>query len=160
MTRTKPGILAILGAIGIAGGFLAQLTLASVGRPMLVPPVTLAVTLVAIAGIILGFAIPIRRSVKGHSQRRVNPFQAFRVAVLAKSSSLAGGLLTGGMAGFLLFTLSRTVLPAVTSIWLVVAPLVGAVILLIAGLVAERLCTIPPGDEPDHPLGSHVPHEY
>lgn len=159
MKRTRPGILVILGAVGIAGGFLIQLTLASLGRPMLVPPATLAATLATIAAIVLGFAIPIRRSVTGRSKRPVDPFQSFRVAVLAKSSSLAGGLLAGAMAGFLVFTLSRTVLPAVASIWLVVAALVGSVILMVAGLVSEWLCTIPPGDEPDEPLGSHVPHE-
>lgn len=159
MTRTRPGVLLALGAIGIVGGFLTELILVSLGRPMLVPPVTLAVTLVAIAGIILGFAIPIRRAVSGDSKRAVNPFQAFRVAVLAKSSGLCGALLTGATAGFLLFIVSRTVLPAVASIWLAAVALVGAVILLVAGLIAEWLCTIPPGEEPDQPMGKNVPHE-
>ncbi|WP_111721426.1 DUF3180 domain-containing protein [Homoserinimonas sp. OAct 916] len=159
MKRTKPGILVVLAAIGIAGGFLTQVILVSIGRPMLIPPATLAVTLVAIAGIILGFAIPIRRSVKGHSSGPVNPFQAFRVAILAKSSALSGALLTGATAGFLIFIVSRTVLPQAGSIWLAVVAFGGAAILLAGGLVAEWLCTLPPGDEPDQPMGKGVPHE-
>jgi hypothetical protein len=40
------------------------------------------------------------------------------------------------------------VLPAVGSITMAFATALGALVLLVAGLVAENMCTIPP-DEPD-----------
>lgn len=159
MKRTRAGVLVLLGLICVASGFLVELVLTAIGRPILVPPISLAITLVAIAAIILAVAIPIYRAVKGRSDARINPFQAVRVAILAKASSLCGTLLAGGSVGLLLYIATRTVLPAPTSIWLGVASTVGAFVLLTAGLIAEYMCTIPPGEDPDDPMLEHAPHQ-
>lgn len=148
MKRTRLSSLVGLGLIGVVVAFLVDLGVAAAGRPVLVPPLSLPVTLVLVAAIVLGFAIPIYRATRGTKKVRIDPFRAMRVAVLAKASSLSGALVLGAGLGILVYLGSRAV-PAVGSIWLAVATIVGAAILLIAGLVAEHLCTIPPGDDED-----------
>jgi hypothetical protein len=144
MTRTRATPLIGLGLAGVVFGFLLEVGLAASGMPLLVPPVSLPLTLVAIAIIVVAFAIPIYRAVHGKRESRIDPFQAMRVAVLAKASSLAGAMLAGVSLGVLLYVLSRSVLPGRDSTSLGIAATVGAVVLLAAGLIAEYLCTLPP----------------
>lgn len=157
MRRSHATPLIGLGLAGAVVGFLLELGLVASSLPMLVPPVSLPLTLVAIAAIVVGFAVPIYRAVHGKTSARIDPFQAMRVAVLAKASSLAGAMLTGAGLGLLVYMLSRTVLPQGGTIGLTVGATAGAVILLIGGLVAERLCTLPPPRDEDvqpHPSAS------
>jgi hypothetical protein len=53
----------------------------------------------------------------------------------------------------LVYLLSRPVVPSLGSVWQDVAAIVGAIVLLVAGLVAEHLCTIPPTDDDDPAVG-------
>jgi hypothetical protein len=133
--------------------FLAELGAAAAGWAILVPPVTLPVALVLITGILLALAWRIRQSTRGGSDRRVDPFIAMRVALLAKASSLAGSLLLGLGVGIVVYILTRSVVPAVTSLWLAIGMALGAAILLAGGLLAEHFCTIPPEDDHDHDEG-------
>jgi hypothetical protein len=149
MTRTHATPLIGLGLAGGVFGFLLEVALAAGGMPLLVPPVSLPLTLVAIAIIVVGFAIPIYRTVHGKRISRIDPFQAMRVAVLAKASSLAGAILAGAGLGVLFYILSRSVLPGRDSTTLAIAATAGAVVLLAAGLIAERLCTLPPPSDED-----------
>ncbi|PJJ65599.1 DUF3180 domain-containing protein [Compostimonas suwonensis] len=152
MRRTHATPVIGLGAIGLVVGFLAELAAAAAGQAIFIPPVSLPVTLIAIAAIVVGFAVPIRRATHGHG-RRVDPFRAMRVALLAKACSLAGALLTGASLGVLIYLLSRSVIPGVGSIVLAAVTVAGAVILLVGGLVAEHLCTLPPGGDDDPAAG-------
>jgi len=138
-----------LGLVGVVIGFLLEMWVVAGGLPVLVPPVSLPITLIAIAAVVLILAVPIRRAVLGRTKTRIDPFHATRVAVLAKASSLAGALLTGSGIGILAYELSRPVLPAVSSVWLAGAATFGAAVLLAAGLVAERMCTLPPPSDDD-----------
>ncbi|WP_167042514.1 DUF3180 domain-containing protein [Salinibacterium sp. ZJ454] len=147
MKRTTLGSLVLLAVIGLVGGWFLDAALASAGRPIVVPPFTLPVALTAIGVIVLLLARPVYKAVRTGEYARVDPFYATRVVVLAKASSLAGALLAGGGAGILLYLLSRSVVPGVGSILMAAATIVGAAILLAAGLIAERMCTIPPDDE-------------
>lgn len=149
MRRTRATPLFGLGVAGIVIGFLVETGLVAAGLPLLVPPVTLPITLIAIAVIIIVFAVPIRRSVLHRSAQRIDPFHAARVAMLAKASSLAGALLTGTGIGILANLLSRSVLPSGGTIWLAAVATFGAASLLVAGLVAEHLCTLPPPSDKD-----------
>ena len=146
MTRTKPLHLALLAVLGGGAGWLLETALATSGRPVLIPPFTLAVALVLIGVIIVAMALPVRRVSRGG---RIDPFYATRVVMLAKASSLAGALLAGAALGIAGYLLSRSVLPGVGSITMAFAAAVGAIALLAAGLVAEQMCTIPP-DEDDN----------
>ena len=147
MTRTKPTILIVLAVLGAAGGWLVQLWLQTTGRPIVIPPVTLAIALSLIGILVLLAAIPVYRSVIRAAQRAVDPFYATRVVVLAKASSLTGAILGGVLAAFLVFLLSRPVVPAVGSVSIAIFTTVGAIVLLVGGLVAEKMCTLPPEDD-------------
>lgn len=156
MTRTRLSTLLGLGLVGAVVGFLLDLAIASVGRPVVVPPLTVPLTLVVVAAVVVGSAVPIHRAAKGTSKRRIDPFRAMRVVVLAKASSHVGALLLGASGGILVYLLSRPVVSSLGSVWQDVATIVGSVVLLVAGLVAEHLCTIPPGDDDGDPAVGEV----
>ncbi|ANP74075.1 DUF3180 domain-containing protein [Cryobacterium arcticum] len=153
MKRTSPTPLIALGLVGLVVGFLAELAATAFSAPIFVPPLTLPLALVLIAVILVALAWPIRQATRGRSTRRVDPFRAMRVALLAKASSLSGSLLLGVGLGIVAFILTRSVVPAVTSLWLAIGMALGAVILLVGGLVAEHFCTLPPDDDHDHDNG-------
>ena len=115
---------------------------------MLIPPFTLGIALLLIGVLVVIMALPVRKVARRVPGATVDPFYATRVVMIAKASSLAGALLAGGGLGVGFYLLSRAVLPAVGSITMAFAAALGAVVLLVAGLVAENMCTIPP-DEPD-----------
>jgi|GEM_PF-512769 len=83
------------------------------------------------------------RADRAAKERRVNPFQAVRVLALARASSLAGSMLAGATAGTLLFVLTRTFIPE-QAVWQSGTALAASVVLVIAGLVAESWCSLPP----------------
>jgi hypothetical protein len=147
VTRTKPLHLLLLAVLSAATLWFVETALAASGRPVLIPPFTLAVALVLIGAIIAVMAWPVRRVARGDRTKRVDPFYATRVVMLAKASSLGGALLAGGGLGIVGYLLSRSVLPATGSVTMAVGTAVGAIILLVAGLVAEHWCTIPPDDD-------------
>lgn len=161
MKRTTAGIIVVLVVVAAVGGYLIELAIVANGGFAFAPPVSLPITLAAIAIVIVALAVPVRRRVTGKRKDRLDPFYAVRVAVLAKSSALTGALLTGLGAGIIAHALS---LPILNSDLLGrgIAQTVGAALLLTAGLVAERMCTLPPdksdpGSPSDHTAGgSHV----
>lgn len=161
MKRTTFGIVVILVVAAAVAGYLIELALVTSGSHAFAPPVSLPITLTAIAIVIVALAVPVRRSVTGKKKDRLDPFYAVRVAVLAKSSSLTGALLTGLGAGIIVHTLSLPILNG-DLLGRGIAQTVGAALLLTAGLVAERMCTLPPDtSEPGAPPeptagGSHV----
>lgn len=146
MKRSRPIPLTLFGLFGALLGFVIQLLLASNGRPTLAPPLTLPITLVVVGVLVFVAAWPIHRAVKGSGRREINPFMAARVVVLAKASSLVGSLAAGFGLGLIIYTVSRPVIPGSGSLWLAIASGVGGVVLLVAGLVAEHLCALPPDD--------------
>jgi hypothetical protein len=157
MTRTKVTTVAALILIGAVAGFLAQIGLAAAGAPKFTPYYTLALSLVFIAGVVILLAVPIRRATTGAVRTRIDPFHATRVVLLAKASSIAGGLLAGGALGLLLELFVRTVGFNSDSLLKTLAALGGAIALLAAGLVGEFFCTAPPPpDDPEveRPAGS------
>lgn len=147
MKKTSVVSLIVLAIVGLAVVSLAEFALAMNGRSVLVPPLTLAVTLAVFGVLIVAVAIPIRRSVSGKSVARVDPFYALRVVMLAQASALGGALLLGAGLGVVVYLLSLPVLPSGGSAALAVATIVGAALLLAGGLVAESMCRIPPGKD-------------
>jgi O-antigen ligase len=159
VNRTRPVPLVLFAAAGAAVVWLLEIALLSAGRPAAVPPTTLALALAVIGILDLALAIPIRRAVRDRTRSRIDPFYATRVAVLSKASSLAGALAVGVGVGILIFLLTRSVL-AVSSVLMTGATVVGAIVLLVAGLIAEYLCSIPPDDDDqlDHDTAAVRPH--
>ena len=149
MKRTNISTLVLLALIGgIGGGFLETL-LAAAGSPIVLPPLTLGLALLAIGIMVVVLALPIRRLTRGKASQPIDSFYSMRVLVLAKASALSGSLVTGFGAGVFIYLLSRSIVPGVGSVVQSVATLVGAACLLAGGLVAEHMCTVPPNDDDD-----------
>jgi len=146
VTRTTAGPLLLLALVGAIVGFVAGTLLAGQGRPVFVPPISLAIALVLIAAALLAGAWPVRRAAAG--ERRIDPFYATRIVVLAKASALGSALLLGAASGILIYLLSRSIVP-VGSALTTGAALVGAVLLLVSALVAEHFCSVPPPTDDD-----------
>ena len=147
MKRTSPTSLLVLFLIGAGTGWLVELMLVGSGRPSLVPPFTLGTALALIGILVVLLALPVWRVVRKVHGAKVDPFYATRIVLLAKASSLTGSLLTGLAAAVVVFLLTRSVVAAAGSVGMAVTTLVGAALLLIGGLVAEKMCTLPPEDE-------------
>ena len=148
MTRTRPAALLLAALLGVAAAFLLDTVLAMRGVAVLVPPVSLAVALVLIGAVVLALAWPVRRAAAG--ERRIDPFYATRVLVLAKASALAGALMAGAAAGILIYLLTRAVVPLGSSL-ATGGTVVAAILLMVAALVAEHLCALPPDEQTEQP---------
>lgn len=146
MKRTHASTLIAFTLSGLVIGYLGELSIVTAGSKALVPPLSLPITLVGVAVIVIVLAWPIRRAVKGKATKHLDPFRAMRTAVLAKACSLSGALVFGIGIGIALFVLTRSVLPAGETVWLAIATAVGSALLLAAGLIAEYFCTLPPDD--------------
>ena len=151
MTRTHPLHMVVLAILGAVVAWLLETVLAASGRAVIIPPVTLAIALVLIGGIVVWMALPVRRVSRRVAGARVDPFYATRVVMLAKASALSGALLAGAGVGIAVYLLGRSV-PGVGSITLAFAGAAGATLLLVGGLVAEHMCAIPPEDD-ERPQG-------
>ncbi len=146
MTKTNPWHLIALAVIGGVLLWVTEVVLVSTGRIALVPPITIGVVLALIGIIAVILALPVRRVARREPNARVDPFYATRVVAIAKASSLIGALLGGGALGIALFLVTRAV-TAGSSLVMALASLGGAVVLVVGGLVAERMCTITPDDD-------------
>ena len=156
MKRTHASTVIAFVLAGAVGGYLIDLAIVSGGGNAIVPPLSLPITLVGVAALVVAFAWPIRRAVKGKATKHLDPFRAMRTAVLAKACSLSGALLVGAGVGVGAYLLTRDVLPGGNAILLTALATAGAVVLLVAGLVAELFCTLPPGDDDERTENVHV----
>lgn len=147
MTRTPPALLFMLGLAGAAVGWMIELAMVATGHAAVIPPITFGVAVGIMGVLIVVCAWPVFRVVRKVAGARVDPFYATRVVLLAKASSLAGGLVAGFAVAVLAFLLTRSVLPALGSVSMAVATVIGAVVLLSGGLIAEKMCTLPPEDD-------------
>jgi hypothetical protein len=152
MKRTSVGALLILAAIGGVGGALLEVGLTAAGRPIIQPPLTLALALALIGGIVVSLAVPIRRLTRGKANGPIDPYYATRVLGLAKAGALTGALLTGFGIGIAFYLLSRSIVP-VGATGSVITTIIGGGVLLAGGLIAEYMCRIPPSDDDDDDQG-------
>lgn len=136
---------------GAVAGLLIQLIRSARGSAPFVPPISLALSLLVLAGVLLGLGIALRRAVTRRSGRQVNPFAAVRLLAAARAGQLAGALLGGFGGGLALQLLTRSVMPSAQT-W---APMLFAVfaglLLVASGLITEALCRVPPRDPEDDP---------
>lgn len=147
MTRTKPLTLVLLALLGGGLAWFVETALASSGNAILIPPFTIGVALLLIGGVVVVMALPVRRVARKVPGAKVDPFYATRVVMLAKASSLSGALLGGAGFAIVGYLLSRSVVPGVGSVTMALVMAAGSVALLVAGLVAEHMCAIPPDDD-------------
>ncbi len=153
MKRTTAFPLIALGLGGAVVTYLLELFLQTSGAPAILPPYSLSITLVGVAIAVIALAVPVRRLITGKRKEPLNPFYAVRVAVLAKASSHAGALLLGVGVGLTVFLLARPIAPSWDLLGRALADLVSAAIVLSAGLIAERMCQLPPDDTDKESVG-------
>lgn len=140
-------ILVTLGAAVI--GYLVSRWLHTQGGGLPAPPWVSLILLLAMAGGILLAGLPIRRVLRGVSQRRLDPIRAFRTLVLAQAGALTGALVAGWYAGEGFALLPDADAASVRQVvWVAFALAVGGVLLAVAGMWTQSMCRIDPPDEP------------
>jgi hypothetical protein len=149
--RTTAPLLIVAVLLGAVVGWLLQIALAASGSATFTPTATLWAALFAIAVIVIVLGVPVRSTVRGKRERAVDPFYAMRVLVLAKASSLTGALLAGFAAALVVYALTRAGVPVTPAFVPDVVTVIAALALLIAGLVVESWCRIPPEDHQELP---------
>ena len=120
------------------------------GLEITITGITLSISKVLIAVILLALAVPIwkykRNLIKLATSTNkllpVNPFYAVRVLLLSKAAAITGAIFIGWHAGVLVkqFTAPVIVTDATTPN---ITALVSAVLLLIVGFVVEQICKLP-----------------
>lgn len=148
LQRTSPLAVSAFAVTGVAAGLLLQLARSTKGQAALVPPVSLALTLVVLGAVLLALAISLRRAVTRKSGRMVNPFHAVRLLAGARAGQFVGALFSGFGAGLALQLFTRSVFPPVATWVPMLVVVVGGIILGVCGYIAELWCRVPP-DEPD-----------
>jgi hypothetical protein len=154
MKPTKFSLLLIVSIPTTIAAFFVAGLMVSRGLQVPVSPANLLITLAAISAVILALSIPIwryRSALKQNSSqrpKRVDPFYAVRVLLLAKASSLAGVLFASWHLGVVVFQLSG----AVVVQQLVLQNTFGFVasaMLIVAALITEQICRLPQDSDPD-----------
>jgi hypothetical protein len=154
MKPTKLSFLWLLALISSVTGYLVAALLVRRGLYVPVSPSNLLITLGAIGIVLLALSTPIwryRSALKENATtrpKRVDPFYAVRVLLLAKASVIAGALFAGwhiGVVGFQL--LSPVVVEA-----LVLQNALGffaSFALVVSAFITEQICRLPSDPTPD-----------
>jgi hypothetical protein len=159
----KPTQITALLAYAVAStilGFGAAALLVRGGFALPLSPTNLLVTLPVIAAVLVLMALPILRyraairriiekpeTAAGNPPKRVDPFFALRVAMLSKAVSISGSIFLGWHAGVLI-ALVRAPEVESGSVWRQVFGLLGSIALIVAGLIIENSCKVPPDATP------------
>jgi uncharacterized protein DUF3180 len=154
MRPTRIRALLAVAAVATLLSLLLQRALRSSGWDMPPVPWTAAVGLALLACLVYSAAVPVRRMLRGApGARPVHPLRAARAAVLGKATAYAGAVVFGWYLAQVLLLApdldidarqAQAVRAAVTAL--------AALAACVAGLLAERMCRVPPGD-PDRPGG-------
>lgn len=144
MKRTSATALVLTAVVAAALAWMAEAMLVMSGRPALVPTMTLGIALAVLGGVLLLLAWPVRQAANG--KRRIDYRHATSVLGFAKANAVVGALLAGAALGALAFFSTRAVVAgdAVLALAVVAG---GAAIELVAGVIAEHWCVLPPDDE-------------
>ncbi len=144
MTHTRVSTLIALAVVGGVISWAAQALLTTAGSPSFVPPVTFGVAVGLVGMILVALAWPIRRYVRRHpGAKPVDALYATRVVLLGKAGALAGAFFAGATLGVTVSLVVRPVVPE-QAVAVTVVSVVGAILLTLGGVVAERWCTVPP----------------
>lgn len=149
-------LLAWLVSATTAGYLLPQFVISG-GGSIPISPWNIIVTLPAIGIVLIVMAIPMlkyRRALMAVTKasqagkqvklsdrpKRLNPFYAVRLVILAKSISISGAIFSGWHLGVVWLQLTQPVIP--TSTLQNGLGLIGAVVMTVCAIVVERICKI------------------
>jgi hypothetical protein len=159
-------LVLLVGLVVTAFGYLAFRIWTTQGGAL--PPASwgaLVVLVIMACGVFFA-GLPVRRFLRGHSRKPLNPIRAMRTVVLAQASALTGALVTGWYLAEILVLLPDADVTSVRSLlWRLAALAAGGVLMVVAGLVVQRMCRVdedhsesdtdPDRDRDDELNGSH-----
>lgn len=155
-------------SVGVVALVAAALTAVSTilwmwltGRGDLVPsPSWFSVgIMLVLAGGILAFAWPVRAHVRRSAKRMLDPIRAARTLVLAQAGALTGAAVLGWHLGQLVNLLrDLDLMVNHPTTWRVALAMAAALVLVVAGLLAQSWCRLPPSD-PRNPRDLRDPGE-
>lgn len=139
------------------GGYLLPQVVINGGGSIPISPWNIIITLPAIGLVLIAMAIPMFKyraalralskakaagSATSFTQRpkRLNPFYAVRLVMLAKSISISGAIFSGWHLGVVWLQLTSPVIP--TSTLQNGLGLIGSVIMTVCAIIVERICKI------------------
>lgn len=144
MKQTKPQSLIAWAVIGGVVAWSTQMWLTTSGFPSFVPPATFGVAVGLVGVVLVILAWPIRRFVlRRPGAQPVDALYATRVLLLAQAGALAGSFFVGGSTGVGISLVFRPVMSN-ESVLLAGVAVVGAILLVVGALLAERWCRVPP----------------
>ncbi len=149
MKPARLPVMAVIAAVTCGLGWLALAAWAGAGGDPLPVPWTAVAGLAALAMVVVAAGLPVRRWQHGRRDRRLDPLTAARTAVLGKAAAYAGALLCGWYAAQALTVLPDVVGARRTRLVMALAAAACAAAVAAAGLVVQRWCRVPPGDDLD-----------
>jgi len=107
-----------------------------------------AVLIVAMAILVIGAGLPVRRFLRGEARKTLSPIRAARTLVLAQAAALTGSAVLGWYAAQVAHALADVDLPGYrTLLWRLLALTVASLVLAAAGMLTQRMCRVdPPND--------------
>lgn len=148
LQRLNPLHLLGTAAVGAALALLIQAWLSSRGRPSLVLPYSMPLTLAALAILLVVLGLRLRRNLAKGSGA-VDPFHAVRLLATARAGQIVGAAFAGFGGGLLVSLLGRSV-PAPVPTWLpMLITGLAALALLVCAITTEHLCRVPPSADDD-----------
>jgi len=110
------------------------------------------IVLVFMAGGVLFAGLPIRRFLRGQAKKPLNPLRAMRTLVLAQAAALTGALVAGWYLAQVVVLFPNLDIDSVRAVAVRLGALSAAAVLMaIAGLVAQAMCRVDGGGKGDNP---------
>lgn len=154
MKTTKISTLLVTATIAAPLGAFYGIIQVSHGHPMPVANGGSLLTMPVIAGLLAVVAYPIYRYRKQlavfakadsgkrpERPKRVDPFYAVRVLLLAKSTAIAASALGGFQLGLVALQLSTPVVSS--SLWFNLGAALGDILAVVVAMIVERICRTP-----------------
>jgi uncharacterized membrane protein len=148
VSPTSPKLLITVAVVAtVLGVAVADLWSTATGRPLPVP-LSSAITVVALAAVLVGWAEGLRRRLR--APEAIDPFIAVRSAALGMAASRAGSIILGFFTGVGVWFATDLSTPAAQQRALTCAlGAFAALALTVAGLWMERLCRLPRNRQDD-----------
>ena len=107
-----------------------------------------AVLIVAMAILVIGAGLPVRRFLRGEARKTLSPIRAARTLVLAQAAALTGSAVLGWYAAQVAHALADVDLPGYRALlWRLLALTASSLVLAGAGMLTQRMCRVdPPND--------------
>ena len=107
-----------------------------------------AVMLVAMAILVIGAGLPVRRFLRGEARKSLSPIRAARTLVLAQAAALTGSGVLGWYAAQVAHALADLDLPGYRELlWRLLALCVASLVLTTAGMLTQRMCRVDPPED-------------